>query len=67
MNKKTWILDRFNGDWRWFSDGRINSPWYPSVRLFRQSNFQDEFNPSGWDNVIKDVVLELEKLINLNN
>jgi len=61
MNKKTWILDRFDGDWRWFSDGRIESPWYPSVRLFRQSKFQE-----GWEAVIKEVVLELKRLTSSN-
>lgn len=35
MNIPTWILLPFDGSWRWFAE-RMDSPWYPSVRLFRQ-------------------------------
>ncbi len=30
-----WTLLKYGPDWRWFS-GRTDSPWYPSMRLFRQ-------------------------------
>jgi hypothetical protein len=30
----------FNPDWRWLLD-RQDSPWYPSIRLFRQKNIGD--------------------------
>jgi tetratricopeptide (TPR) repeat protein len=36
MGKKTFILLPSTPDWRWLCD-REDSPWYPSVRLFRQS------------------------------
>lgn len=36
MGKKTWVCLSFTPDWRWFL-GREDSPWYPSVRLYRQS------------------------------
>ncbi|MDR3416944.1 MAG: tetratricopeptide repeat protein [Nevskia sp.] len=45
MNKPTWILSRFDGCWRWLED-REDSPWYPSVRLFRQKT------PGDWDEVM---------------
>jgi tetratricopeptide (TPR) repeat protein len=35
MGKPVWLLSRFNGDWRWFTE-RSDSPWYPSMRIFRQ-------------------------------
>ncbi len=36
LGKPTWLLDRTGGDWRWLRD-REDSPWYPSVRIFRQT------------------------------
>lgn len=35
MGRETWILLSYSPDWRWFVN-RTDSPWYPSVRLFRQ-------------------------------
>ncbi len=35
MGKKTWVLVSHHSDWRWLLE-REDSPWYPSVRLFRQ-------------------------------
>jgi tetratricopeptide (TPR) repeat protein len=35
MGKPVWLLSRFNGCWRWLAD-RPDSPWYPSMRIFRQ-------------------------------
>ena len=36
LGKPTWILNRFDTCWRWLIN-REDSPWYPSVRLYRQS------------------------------
>ena len=52
MGKPTWILSRFNGCWRWL-DGRDDSPWYPTVRLFRQSTRGD------WASVVSDLAAAL--------
>jgi hypothetical protein len=52
LGKPTWILLRFAADWRWLEE-REDSPWYPSMRLFRQSS------PGGWEDVIGRVVAAL--------
>lgn len=36
MGKPVFALSRFDGCWRWMR-GRADSPWYPSLRLYRQS------------------------------
>ncbi len=53
MGKPTWVLSRFNGCWRWLTD-RDDSPWYPSVRLFRQTTRGD------WASVVARVVTALQ-------
>lgn len=47
-----WLLLRADADWRWLS-GREDSPWYPSMRLFRQPVEGD------WDSVGDRVAREL--------
>ena len=37
LNKPTWVLLPQNADFRWLRQ-RTDSPWYPSMRLFRQKN-----------------------------
>jgi tetratricopeptide (TPR) repeat protein len=36
LGKPVWLLSRFDGCWRWLLD-RDDSPWYPTVRLYRQT------------------------------
>lgn len=36
LGKETWVLLPCNADWRWLVD-RQDSPWYPSMTLFRQT------------------------------
>ncbi|MEY4920699.1 MAG: hypothetical protein RLZZ564_227 [Pseudomonadota bacterium] len=57
LDKETWILNRFDTCWRWFSDHRTSSPWYPSVRVFTQKE------PGEWEGVVSDLVQELKKYI----
>jgi hypothetical protein len=49
-----WTLLDTVADWRWM-DGREDSPWYPTMRLFRQEC------PGAWEPVIARVVAELER------
>ena len=40
MGKPVWIMLRDSPDWRWMQ-GRDDSPWYPTARLFRQGRDRD--------------------------
>ena len=46
MGVPTWVLVYRPADWRWLI-GREDSPWYPSVRLFRQDTPGDWTDPVG--------------------
>ena len=55
LSKPVWILNRFDACWRWLV-GRDDSPWYPSARLFTQTQ------PGGWGEVVERVTGELADL-----
>jgi tetratricopeptide (TPR) repeat protein len=48
LGKPVWILLSFVPDWRWLLD-RDDSPWYPTARLFRQTETRE------WQSVIRRV------------
>lgn len=48
LGKQTWLLLPFNPDWRWLLN-REDSPWYPSVKLYRQDAVGD------WGGVLKRI------------
>jgi tetratricopeptide (TPR) repeat protein len=52
----TWILLPYVPDWRWLL-GREDSPWYPTVRLFRQDSTRD------YGSVVDRVRNELDVMI----
>ena len=52
LGKRTWVLVPYDGDWRWLM-GREDSPWYPTVRLFRQKS------PGDWDGIFRQVAEQL--------
>lgn len=52
LGRPTWVLLKHEADWRWM-DGRADSPWYPSLRLFRQAE------PGRWDGVVQQVAAAL--------
>lgn len=55
LGKPTWVLLPFSSDWRWLT-GRENSPWYPTIRLFRQPQ------PRDWKSVLERIGVELVQL-----
>ncbi len=56
MGKSVWTLLPFECDWRWML-AREDSPWYPSMRLFRQPE------AGRWETVIARVRRELNELL----
>jgi tetratricopeptide (TPR) repeat protein len=56
MGHQVWTLLPFAPDWRWMLD-REDTPWYPTMRLFRQSRFGD------WDGVLANVEQALKAYI----
>jgi tetratricopeptide (TPR) repeat protein len=40
LAKPVWLLNRVATDWRWLL-GRSDSPWYPTMRIFRQEKLDD--------------------------
>jgi hypothetical protein len=44
LGRPTWLLLKHDPDWRWMV-GRADSPWYPSMRLFRQQRPGDWTGP----------------------
>ncbi|MEE2745791.1 MAG: tetratricopeptide repeat protein [Pseudomonadota bacterium] len=53
LGKPVWVILNYSPDWRWML-GRSDSPWYPSMKLFRQKT------PGNWAEVIKEVITALE-------
>jgi len=56
LGKPVWTLVQFAPDWRWFAQFGERTPWYPTMRLFRQSRRGD------WLPVIAQVAAELTRL-----
>jgi len=52
----TWVALPFAPDWRWLLQ-RDDSPWYPTMRLFRQAQRGD------WTDVFAEIAAELKKTL----
>lgn len=53
MGKTVWLLLPFEAEWRWMT-AREDSPWYPTMRLFRQSS------PGNWKELLERVARALK-------
>jgi tetratricopeptide (TPR) repeat protein len=56
LGKPVWTLLAYGGEWRWLLD-REDSPWYPTMRLFRQPA------PGDWGAVFERVRAELVRML----
>jgi tetratricopeptide (TPR) repeat protein len=56
MARPTWILIPRHADCRWMLD-REDSPWYPTMRLFRQEDFDD------WQSPMRKMTAALAKIV----
>ncbi len=45
LGRQVWLLNRFDAEWRWLME-RDDSPWYPTMRQFRQAS------PGDWNGVV---------------
>jgi hypothetical protein len=55
LGVRVWLLLHADCDWRWMQD-RTDTPWYPTMRLFRQRSAGD------WPAVIEEVMAALKRL-----
>ncbi|QOZ14289.1 hypothetical protein XI02_03770 [Bradyrhizobium sp. CCBAU 21365] len=54
LGRPVWMLCPYALDWRWLRD-RADTPWYPTMRLFRQDK------PQAWDRVLTRISDELAR------
>jgi ADP-heptose:LPS heptosyltransferase len=54
LGRPAWVALKHVPDWRWLLD-REDSPWYPTLRLFRQPA------PGAWDQVFERIAGELRE------
>ena len=54
LGRPLWVLLAYNADWRWLEDP-LDSPWYPSARLYRQALIGD------WGGVAARVAEDLRR------
>jgi len=55
LGRPTWVLLPYSPDWRWLLN-RTDSPWYSSVKLYRQQAAND------WESVLGILQSDLSKL-----
>jgi hypothetical protein len=55
LGKPVWLMLHYEADWRWMVERR-DTPWYPTMTLFRQAQ------PGDWSSVVRQVANELPAL-----
>lgn len=55
LGRPVWLLLRHEADWRWLT-GRTDSPWYPTMRIYRQPR------EGAWESVVANVVRDLRRI-----
>jgi tetratricopeptide (TPR) repeat protein len=55
LGRPVWTLLHYNGEWRWLLD-RSDSPWYPTMRLFRQKRWGE------WAGVMERIAAALDAM-----
>jgi len=56
LGKPTFLLLPYNPDWRWLLE-RIDSPWYPTMHLYRQTQL------GSWQSALENVSADLHKIV----
>ena len=56
LGQRVWVLLKQGADWRWGVE-RSETPWYPTMTLYRQPN------PGDWDAVLKTVADDLMSIV----
>jgi tetratricopeptide (TPR) repeat protein len=60
MGRPVWLLVAAVNDWRWLQQ-RADTPWYPTMRLFRQATIGD------WNGVAEQIEQELSAMVDLGH
>jgi hypothetical protein len=55
MGVPAWLLLKYDADWRWLKD-RSDSPWYPSLRLYRQDS------PGDWQSAVAPLMRDFAQI-----
>ena len=56
LAKPVWLVLPYASEWRWF-EGRADSPWYPTMKLFHQHIDGD------WGGVVATIATQLEERV----
>jgi tetratricopeptide (TPR) repeat protein len=56
LARPVWMATKWAAEWRWLME-RDDSPWYPTMRLFRQKT------PGGWSGVFEEIADAVRTLI----